>query len=114
MMTREEFLDLLSQTPRDWRLSAGRIRRGSGADPDCPLTAVARQATLAHDSSARTSKSTTAALPLAPDLVDAILAASDNLDQADPSLRMSLLEACGLLIRRQGGTLKLAGQPSGR
>ncbi len=111
-MSREEFLELLTRTPRDWRLASGRIRRGTVSDPDCPLSAVAREAARAHRTSASASAPKTEGLHLAPDLVNAILAASDNLDQADPSLRLSLLEACGLLVRRKAVVLKPPVEPS--
>ncbi len=111
-MKREQFLELLARTPRDWRLSAGKIRRGTRTDPDCPLTAVARQ--LKPSQNTPTSQPA-AGLALSPDLVNEILAASDNLDRADPLLRASLLEACGLLTRRAGVAQKLAGtEPSSR
>lgn len=101
-MNRKQFLELLARTPRDWRLAAGKIRRGTSTDPDCPLTAVAHQLRSSQDNP----KSQPAVgLTLAPELVNQIVAASDNLDQADPLLRVSLLEACGLLIRRGGVAL---------
>lgn len=111
-MSREEFLELLERTPRDWRLAAGRIRRGTVSDPDCPLSAVAREASRGHHTGDAAAEPKAGGLDLAPDLVDAILAASDNLDQADPSLRMSLLEACGLLVRRESAALRPPVEPS--
>ncbi len=110
-MNREQFLELLARTPRDWHLTAGKIRRGTRTDPDCPLTAVA----LRLNPSQNTSEFQAAGLALSPDLVNEILAASDNLDGADPLLRASLLEACGLLTRRAGVAQKLAGtEPASR
>ncbi len=112
-MKRDEFLELLRRTPRDWHLSAGKIRRGTSADPDCPLSAVACTAMPGKSPSDASSDSTIVALPVAPEFANAILAAADNMEQADPVLRIDLLEACGLLIRRKGSTIKLAADPSG-
>jgi hypothetical protein len=99
-MTAEEFLEELARTPRDWRLMGGKIRRGSMDNPDCPITAVACKLALLSAEGLSLDGETTAR----------IVAATDNLVDADPYMRMSLLEACGIL---NGGELGLA-KPEGQ
>jgi hypothetical protein len=89
-MTVEEFLRQLAGTPRDWRLVGSKIRRGRPSDLDCPITAVARimnPGGINGDGRG---------LPLDDHAVCTLVAAADNLENADQSLRMDLLEACGL------------------
>ncbi len=100
-MRLEEFLQALARTRRDWRLTHGKIRCGPSACPDCPLTAVAEQLNRPSASPLARPEPQASTLSLAPELVMKIIAASDNLDQADPLLRMELLEASGLLIQRR-------------
>ena len=93
-MTVDEFLGQLAITPRDWRLVGGKIRRGQLSDLECPITAVAQimnPGGIAGD---------VRGLPLDDHAVCTLVAAADDLESADTLLRMDLLEACGLLVRK--------------
>lgn len=97
-MTQEEFLERLARTPRDWRLMGGRIRRIVADDePQCPITAVASQLDEEPYSAAGILLAV-AELGIHAIAVSDIIAASDDLQRADPLVRMQLLEACGLLV----------------
>jgi hypothetical protein len=95
-MTSEEFFRQLALTPRDWRLEGGKIRRGAADDAECPITAVARHLVGASAPAAGGVNRAARALALDGRLASRIVAATDELEAADASLRADLLEACGL------------------
>lgn len=92
-MTKEEFLQRLRATPRDWFIdNIGCIRR-DGVRRDgvyqrqCPISSLRNQPCLdAFD--------TACVLGIAQ--ADEIVAAADEATWHDPVLRMQLMEACGL------------------
>ena len=93
-MTLDEFLDLLRQTPRDWYLTAGQreIRRNDGRHCCCPISSC-------HPRGPRHSTYygvTSHLLGLDKLTVNGIVFAADNNKNANPSLRVRLLDACGL------------------
>lgn len=96
-MTRKKFLEVLSQTPRDWKLSEGKIRRGPSATPECPITAVAHHLGQGRDISSVAVVPAAETLDLAAQLVSTLVGASDASNPHDSQVRMELLAACGLL-----------------
>ena len=104
----DEFLSLLASSPRDWRLEGGKIRRGAADDPDCPITAVARMLVgMSIPSSGGVNRAANV-LDLDGPLISQLVAASDNLELADPLVRLCLLEACGLIPHKEGATFGFA------
>ena len=100
----DEFLSLLASSPRDWRLEQGKIRRGLREDSDCPITAVARMLVgMSVPASGGVNRAANA-LDLDGSLISQIVAASDNLEIADPLVRLCLLEACGLLPHKESAS----------
>jgi hypothetical protein len=91
-MTYEEFLTALRNTPRDWELWHGRIRRARKDDEpysECPISALdSRSCCFWGEVSGK--------LGLGPKDIDNILAAADNWNFRDPQIRKDLLSACGL------------------
>jgi len=89
-MTRKEFLQALSQTPRDWYVArpGGEIRR---LDHQCPITAL-------EGETANCWGSVSQRLGLDLRLARGIIEASDNAGAAGRSriLRAAILEAVGL------------------
>ncbi len=103
-MTRQHFLEFLSRTPRDWRLSEGKIRRGSMVNPQCPITAVAHLLARGPSIPSAAVIPATRTLHLGPELVKAVVEASDDYEACDPLVRMELMEACGLLVEEERET----------
>lgn len=90
------FLQLLSETPRDWYLDDGAIRRMTALSSCCPLTAVEPChvppifARLAAD-----------AIGVDRETAVRIIVAADNRSGHDPQVRADLLAACGLTERAE-------------
>ena len=97
-MTTEQFLEILSRTPRDWRLEDGKIRRGPGPNPECPITAVAHALERGPTIPAVAIVPALRTLRLGSALVTEMVRASDDYETCDPLIRMQLMEACGLLV----------------
>jgi hypothetical protein len=95
-------LSLLASSPRDWRLEQGKIRRGSPSDPDCPITAVARMLVGMSVPASGGVNRAAHVLDLEGSLISQLVAASDDMEMADPLVRLCLLEACGLLPHKEG------------
>ena len=108
-----EFLRHLAGTPRDWRLVGGKIRRGPLDDQDCPITAVARVLVGGVAPAAGGVNRAAYALDLDPRLASQLVAASDDLQQADPVVRARLLAACGLATSEEGKAPALQGANPG-
>lgn len=97
-MTSRGFLEVLAQTPRDWRLEEGRIRRGPRHNPECPITAVAHALERGPTIPAVAIVPALRSLRLGSELVIEVVKASDDCESCDPLVRAQLMEACGLLV----------------
>lgn len=91
-MTREEFLAKLRETPRDWFLDGGSIRRQGLQGAQCPITSLADEQTAEWREVARR---------LGIYRAGTIAGAADfpcklAFRKARQKLRAQLLEACGL------------------
>lgn len=92
-MTIDEFLDKLSETPRDWYIRRGLIRRRG--DDQCPITALCdKDVTLSREPYTECGHQ----LGLSDKDLKEIIKAADStrLLPYDHDLRMRLLKACGL------------------
>lgn len=93
-MTREEFLQRLSETPRTWRVSDGVMIRNDHCA--CPATAL-----VAPDMPSEELSEAVSLLELDEEFVDLLIAAADyeaprDGNPATATLRADLLRACGL------------------
>lgn len=110
-MTYDQFLAVLRETPRTWRVTPeGWIRSG---ESDCPLTEGCKYLT-GQQYPVREWESAVKAMHLPKPLARMIWPAADNAEGHDPKVRRDLLAATGLLtdpLDAELAALVASGQP---